>query len=119
MVGMLEKYANNLEELVEERTQQLAAEKQKTDELLYKMLPKLVSLLITYHSIVCLLISYFTIPSVGRCLIISFLRKATRKLATESLFLNGLAISTSAENGVESWLGDSFIFRCENSEKAS
>ena len=42
MVGMLEKYANNLEELVEERTQQLAAEKQKTDELLYKMLPKYV-----------------------------------------------------------------------------
>lgn len=44
MVDMLEKYANNLEELVEERTQQLAAEKQKTDELLYKMLPKYVHL---------------------------------------------------------------------------
>eukprot|EP00795_Rhopilema_esculentum_P006236 gene6236-11647_t len=43
MVGMLEKYANNLEDLVEERTQQLAAEKQKTDELLYKMLPKSIA----------------------------------------------------------------------------
>lgn len=39
MVNMLEKYANNLESLVEERTGQLAEEKRKTDNLLHRMLP--------------------------------------------------------------------------------
>ena len=43
MIAMMEKYTNNLEELVEERTEQLAAEKEKTDELLYKMLPKSIA----------------------------------------------------------------------------
>jgi hypothetical protein len=42
MVNMLEKYANNLESLVEERTTQLVEEKKKTDELLHQMLPPLV-----------------------------------------------------------------------------
>ncbi len=42
MVQKLERYAVNLEEIVEERTRQLAGEKKKTDILLYKMLPKLV-----------------------------------------------------------------------------
>jgi len=40
MVRMLEKYAGNLEELVEERTEELEQEKQKTDDLLHSMLPK-------------------------------------------------------------------------------
>ena len=39
ILGMMEKYAYNLEEIVEERTQQLAEEKKKTDRLLYRMLP--------------------------------------------------------------------------------
>lgn len=36
----LEKYATNLEELVDQRTQELVIEKQKSDTLLYRMLPK-------------------------------------------------------------------------------
>ena len=40
IVAKLEKYANNLEEIVAERTQQLEVEKKKTDALLFRMLPK-------------------------------------------------------------------------------
>ena len=36
---MMETYANNLEELVNERTGQLIDEKKKTDSLLERMLP--------------------------------------------------------------------------------
>ncbi|KAL3858493.1 hypothetical protein ACJMK2_013081, partial [Sinanodonta woodiana] len=39
MVKRLERYANNLEELVEQRTHELLKEKKKTDTLLYRMLP--------------------------------------------------------------------------------
>ncbi|CAC5377896.1 ANPRA [Mytilus coruscus] len=39
MIQILEKYANNLEEIVEERTEALIEEKKKTDRLLYQMLP--------------------------------------------------------------------------------
>ena len=42
MVQKLEKYANNLETIVAERTKELVAEKEKTDQLLHKMLPKSV-----------------------------------------------------------------------------
>ena len=44
MVQKLEKYANNLETIVAERTKELVAEKEKTDQLLHKMLPKSVYL---------------------------------------------------------------------------
>jgi len=42
MLRMMEKYANNLEELVEEKTQQYMEEKKKADLLLYSMMPALV-----------------------------------------------------------------------------
>ena len=42
MVQKLEKYANNLETIVAERTKELVAKKEKTDQLLHKMLPKSV-----------------------------------------------------------------------------
>jgi len=43
MLHMMEKYANNLEELVEEKTHQYMEEKKKADVLLYSMMPVLVS----------------------------------------------------------------------------
>jgi hypothetical protein len=44
MIMMLEAYSNNLEELVANRTEELAQEKIKTDRLLYQMLPPYVKL---------------------------------------------------------------------------
>ncbi|XP_070575628.1 atrial natriuretic peptide receptor 1-like [Ptychodera flava] len=43
MVSMLETYANNLEDLVAQRTMQLSEEKKKTDELLHRMVPPSVA----------------------------------------------------------------------------
>ncbi|XP_060074687.1 atrial natriuretic peptide receptor 1-like [Ylistrum balloti] len=43
MITMLEKYANNLEQVVEQRTYALLDEKKKTDSLLYRMLPRVVA----------------------------------------------------------------------------
>ncbi|XP_055862897.1 atrial natriuretic peptide receptor 1-like isoform X2 [Biomphalaria glabrata] len=43
MLQMLESYSSNLELLVNERTEELEAEKRKTDTLLYQMLPPLVA----------------------------------------------------------------------------
>lgn len=39
MVTMMEKHANHLEQLVEERTRQLNEEKDKTEKILYRLLP--------------------------------------------------------------------------------
>lgn len=40
MVLMMEKYQNQLEDIVEERTKELIAEKNRTEQLLQRMLPK-------------------------------------------------------------------------------
>lgn len=42
MLQKMEKYANNLEEIVQQRTGELIDEKKKTDVLLYRMLPEYV-----------------------------------------------------------------------------
>ena len=39
MFKMLEKYSNDLEEIVRERTEELAEEKKKTEHLISRMLP--------------------------------------------------------------------------------
>ncbi|CAH1794095.1 unnamed protein product [Owenia fusiformis] len=43
MIAIMEKYATNLEAIVEERTAQLREEKKKTEELLHQMLPQSVA----------------------------------------------------------------------------
>ncbi|KAJ8319406.1 hypothetical protein KUTeg_004497 [Tegillarca granosa] len=43
MMSIMEKYASNLEDVVEERTDQLIEEKKKTEELLHQMLPRSVA----------------------------------------------------------------------------
>lgn len=40
LLNRMEQYANDLESLVDEKTQSLIDEKKKTDELLYQMIPK-------------------------------------------------------------------------------
>ena len=40
MIAMMERYTDHLEEVVHERTIQLEEEKEKTDALLYRMLPR-------------------------------------------------------------------------------
>ncbi|XP_045535787.1 guanylate cyclase 32E-like [Papilio machaon] len=43
MLAMMEKYASNLEALVEEKTEQLTHEKRRTDDLLNRILPRTVA----------------------------------------------------------------------------
>jgi len=42
MIRMMETYANNLEQVVADRTRQMMEEKRKADMLLYRMLPAYV-----------------------------------------------------------------------------
>lgn len=40
LLRRMEQYANNLESLVEEKTEQLSMEKRRTEELLFQVLPR-------------------------------------------------------------------------------
>lgn len=48
IVGMLEKYANNLEKIVDERTQQVVEEAARADRLLSQLLPPYVNWLFLF-----------------------------------------------------------------------
>ncbi|XP_078345063.1 atrial natriuretic peptide receptor 1-like [Oculina patagonica] len=50
MVSMMEKHANHLEQLVDERTTQLNEEKERTDKLLNRLLPPLVAEQLKIHN---------------------------------------------------------------------
>lgn len=52
MFQMLEKYSNNLEELIKERTEQLDMERKKTEQLLNRMLPRYVNAVLNFQSVI-------------------------------------------------------------------
>jgi len=54
MLHKLEKYADNLESIVQQRTGELIEEKQKTDMLLNRMLPPYAFLTICKPSLQCM-----------------------------------------------------------------
>lgn len=51
MLRMLEQYSSNLEDLIQERTEDLEIEKQKTEKLLTQMLPPYVWTPVEYESL--------------------------------------------------------------------
>ena len=58
MLQKLENYANNLENLVEQRTSELVDEKKKTDILLYRMLPKYDGTILIVVTTIVLLVDW-------------------------------------------------------------
>lgn len=52
LLSRMEQYANNLEALVAERTQDYLEEKKRAEDLLYSMLPKCVVLYLSYVPLV-------------------------------------------------------------------
>jgi hypothetical protein len=49
LVLRMEQYANNLEALVEEKTDQLSQEKRRSEELLFQVLPRSYNTSVTYY----------------------------------------------------------------------
>lgn len=49
----MEQYANNLEDLVAERTDQYIAEKKRVEDLLYSILPKWVIVFLFINFFIC------------------------------------------------------------------
>ena len=65
MLKNMEQYANDLEGIVAKRTEDLAEEKKKTEELLHQMLPRLYSLQIKKYRFVllpCTIMYTYTLP---------------------------------------------------------
>ena len=40
MIKMMERYSNHLEEMIDERTKEIEDEKKRSEQLLYRMLPR-------------------------------------------------------------------------------
>jgi len=51
LVLRMEQYANNLEALVEEKTDQLSQEKRRSEELLFQVLPRSLKIIIILYNI--------------------------------------------------------------------
>ena len=66
MLAIMEKYQENLEELVEERTEQLIEEKKKTDALLHRMLPRYCKTDALLHRMIPRYCSQQPYPATGR-----------------------------------------------------
>lgn len=49
LLRRMEQYANNLESLVEEKTEQLSLEKRRSEELLYQVLPRYTIYIISIY----------------------------------------------------------------------
>lgn len=60
LLRRMEQYANNLEALVEEKTDQLSQEKRRSEELLFQVLPRLIIVILIYFKRV-LWLWYYTL----------------------------------------------------------
>lgn len=52
LLRRMEQYANNLETLVEEKTEQLSMEKRRTEELLYQVLPRYLHIYMLRYEVI-------------------------------------------------------------------
>ena len=90
MLHMMEKYANNLEELVEEKTQKYMEEKRKADLLLYSMMPVLVTRILNQFCFSFIAVTWSTVVAVSLLLCIIGLKVGKTFRTVQSVAVLGL-----------------------------